>query len=181
MAKLPAGTRKRPDGTLEKRFSVDGKRYSVYGKNSKEIQQKEQELREQIKAGMYTENKNLTLDKYFPQWIEGKKATVKSNTVYIYTRNYNSYVSPALGKKKIQKLERREILEFQSGLSKKLAPKTVNLIIVTLKTMLADCVRDEIISRSPAEFVKNLKEDRKKAAETYHRALTEQEQENFIK
>lgn len=56
MARLGAGTRKRADGTLEKRFTIDGKRYSVYGKTAKEISQKEQEIRKQIEAGMYTDN-----------------------------------------------------------------------------------------------------------------------------
>jgi len=65
MARLGAGTRKRADGTLEKRFTIDGKRYSVYGKNAKEISQKEQEIRKKIEAGIYTDNRNITLDKYF--------------------------------------------------------------------------------------------------------------------
>lgn len=61
MARLGAGTRRRPDGSLEKRFTIDGKRYSVYGKNAKEISQKEQETRKRIEAGIYTDNRNLTL------------------------------------------------------------------------------------------------------------------------
>ena len=113
MAKLPAGARKRADGSLEKRFSVNGKRYSVYGKNAKELQQKETELRKEIESGNYTSNKNLTLDDYFKTWIEGKKASVKSNTIYIYTKNFKGYISPAMGKCKIVKIERRQILEFQ--------------------------------------------------------------------
>lgn len=52
MARLGAGTRKRADGTLEKRFTIDGKRYSIYGKNTKEISQKEQEVRKKIEAGI---------------------------------------------------------------------------------------------------------------------------------
>ena len=60
MARLAQGVRKRPDGTLEKRFTVDGKRYSIYGANNKELQQKEKELRAQIEAGIYTDNRNIT-------------------------------------------------------------------------------------------------------------------------
>ena len=80
MARLGAGTRKRSDGTLEKRFTVDGKRYSVYGKNAKEVQQKEHELRRDIATGIYTDNKNLTLDKYFEEWIKGKRNSIKGNS-----------------------------------------------------------------------------------------------------
>ncbi len=61
MARLPQGVRKRADGTLEKRFTVDGKRYSIYGVNNKELQQKEKEIRKLIEAGIYTDNRNITL------------------------------------------------------------------------------------------------------------------------
>ncbi len=73
MARLGAGTRKRADGTLEKRFTIDGRRYSVYGKNAKKISQKEQEVRKKIEAGIYTDNRNITLDGYFDEWLDGKR------------------------------------------------------------------------------------------------------------
>ena len=79
MARLGAGTRKRTDGTLEKRFTVDGKRYSIYAKTSKELVQKEQEIRKKIEAGIYTDNRNLTLDKYFEEWLTGKRNGTKGN------------------------------------------------------------------------------------------------------
>ena len=81
MARLGAGTRKRADGTLEKRFTIDGKRYSIYGKNAKEISQKEQEVRKKIEAGIYTDNRNLTLDQYFAEWLAGKRNGTKGNTL----------------------------------------------------------------------------------------------------
>lgn len=43
-----------------------------------------------------------------------------------------------------------------------------------------DAVADEIITKSPADSVKALKETGAKATETYHRALTEQEQKDFM-
>lgn len=54
-----------------------------------------------------------------------------------------------------------------------------NGVIRTLKIMLNDAVHDEIILRSPAGGIKALKE-KEKATETYHRALTEQEQKDFM-
>ena len=61
MARMAAGIRKRTDGLLEKRFTINGKRYSIYGKTQKEITSKELELRKQIEAGYYKDNKNITL------------------------------------------------------------------------------------------------------------------------
>lgn len=49
-----------------------------------------------------------------------------------------------------------------------------------LKIVLKDAITDEIIMKNPAEGIKALKEVNAKAAETYHRALTEQEQRDFM-
>ncbi len=182
MSRLGAGTRKRADGTLEKRFTIDGRRYSVYGKNAREITQKEQELRKQIEAGMYTDNKNLILDKYFDEWLEGKRGSLKGNSLRWYASYYRGHISPHMGSLKLQKIERRQILKFQKALSESgLAICTCNNILKALKVILNDAVADEIIMRSPADGVKALKETGAKASETYHRALTEQEQKDFMR
>lgn len=181
MARLGAGTRKRTDGMLEKRFTVDGRRYSIYARTSKELAQKEQEIRKKIEAGVYTDNRNLTLDQYFIEWMTHKRNSVKGNTLKGYKCYYNGHISPKLGKVKMQKLERRQILNFQKELSEgDISIRTYNNILKILKIVLNDAVADEIITRSPADSVKALKETNTKASETYHRALTEQEQRDFM-
>lgn len=179
MARLGAGTRKRADGTLEKRFTIDGKRYSIYGKNAKEISQKEQEIRKKIEAGIYTDNRNLTLDQYFAEWLTGKRNGTKGNTLKTYRSYYYKHISPQIGGRKVQQLERREILSMQRDISERLAATTCNGVMRTLKVVLNDAVHDDIILKSPADGIKAIKEP-KKATETYHRALTEQEQKDIM-
>lgn len=181
MARLGAGVRKRSDGTLEKRFTVNGKRYSIYGKNTKELSSKEQEIRKKIEAGIYTDNRNLTLDQYFDEWLDGKRGSIKGNTLKWYSTYYKGHISSYFGNVKLQKIERRQILAFQKELSESdLSIRTCNNIMKILKIVLNDAVTDEIIMKNPAEGVKALKEVHAKAAETYHRALTEQEQKDFM-
>ncbi len=179
MARLPQGVRRRKDGTLEKRFTVNKVRYSVYAGNTKELAVKEQELRNQIKAGAYKKNRSITLDKYFGEWIERRKRTVKSNTIYIYTTCYNTNIKSYLGSKRIVDIERREIIELQGVLSEKLSPTSTNYMITLLNIIFNDAITDEIITRNPARKIKGVKED-KKANESYHRALTKQEQADFM-
>lgn len=181
MARLAAGIRKRKDGTLEKRFTVDGKRYSVYGKTGKEIGDKEQDLREKLKAGVYTDNRNITLDGYFKEWMIRKKRTIKASTVYSYSTYYNHNISPELGSRKISQLERRELYNLQGELSKQFQPSNVNQIFKVLHMILKDAVTDGIIVRNPADGIRSLKSEDAAAAETIHRALTEEEQETFMK
>lgn len=180
MGRLGSGTRKRADGMLEKRFTVDGKRYSVYRKNTKEIEQKEHETRKMIDAGIYTSNRKITLDQYFEEWQTGKRNSTKGNSLKTYRCHYYKHISPRIGSKKIQSIERREILILQKEISEHLSATTCNGILRTLKIILNDAVHDEIIIKSPAGGIKALK-DPEKATETYHRALTEQEQKDFMK
>ena len=178
MARKMAGVRIREDGRLEKRFTIEGKRYSVCGHSNKELLEKEQALRDQIKAGTYTENRNITLDQYFNEWIAAREKSVKENTINNY-KNWYKRIKPILGDRKIQKMERREIKAFQDTCSQTLKPCSVNNIMHLLTMMLNDAVRDEIITKSPATGIKAVKET-EKASETYHRALTEQEQAAFM-
>ncbi len=180
MARLGAGTRKRTDGTLERRFTVDGKRYSIYAKTSKELAQKEQEIRKKIEAGIYTDNRNLTLDKYFEEWLTGKRNGTKGNTLKTYKSFYYKHVSPKIGSRKVQQIERREILVLQKDIAGHLSVSTCNTVLKMLKVVLNDAVQDAVIGKSPAEGIKALKDTDTKAAETYHRALTEQEQKDFM-
>lgn len=110
MARLAQGVRKRPDGLLEKRFTVDGKRYSIYGATNKELQQKEQEIRSQIEAGIYTDNRNITLNEYFEEWENNRQGIIKDSTAISTKMRYEKHIKPILGNKKIQKIEKREIV-----------------------------------------------------------------------
>lgn len=179
MARLGSGTRKRADGTLEKRFTIDGKRYSVYGKTTKEVTTKEQELRKLIDAGAYKDNRNITLDGYYDEWIKGKRNGTKSNTIATYSTLYKKHISPCLGKRKVRQIERREVLNLQHSLLDKYSNYTINLVITILRTIMNDAIKDEIITKNPAAGIAELKEQ-KKASETYHRALTEEEQAAFM-
>ena len=179
MARLPQGVRKRPDGTLEKRFTVNKVRYSVYAATTKELAEKEQTLREQISAGAYIKNRNITLDQYFNKWLEHRQNCNKSNSLLTYTNIYKKHIYNALGKKKIADIERRECAELQQRLTQELKPTSVNYTMAVLNILLNDAVKDEIITRNPAKGIKAIKV-KEKATETYHRALTETEQRQFM-
>lgn len=177
---LPAGMRIRTDGNYEIRFTLKGKRYSVYASTVAECRDKEIELREQIKSGLYIENRNITLDKYYEEWKAARKGIVKGNTALGAESRYKNHIKPVLGSRKLNEIERREIVKLQNDLAKQQKSSSVNAIIVQLKAILNDAVRDGIISRNPAAGIKLLKDVEKAAAETYHRALTVEEQTQFM-
>ena len=182
MARIPSGMRKKENGLFEKRFTVEGKRYSAYGRSTKECAENELRIREEIKAGLYNSNKNITLDAYFDEWEKSRRGTIKDSSIKINRSKYNNHIKPVLGKTKIQKIEKREVVKLQQDLSKKLSASMTNGVIVVLKTVLNAAIDDEIIVKNPATNVKPLRtDDRPKASETIHRALTREEQQAFIR
>lgn len=181
MARIPSGMRKKVNGLFEKRFTVDGKRYSVYGHNVKECTENETLMREEIKAGLYTSNRNITLDSYFDEWEKSRTGVIKDSSIKMNRSRYNNHIKSVLGETKLQKIEKREIVKLQQNLAQKLSASTTNSVIVLLKTVLNAAVDDEIIIKNPATSVKPLRmDDRPKASETIHRALTREEQQAFI-
>lgn len=181
MARIPSGMRKKENGLFEKRFTVEGKRYSAYGRSTKECAENELRIREEIKAGLYNSNKNITLDAYFDEWEKSRRGTIKGSSIKINRSKYNNHIKPVLGKIKVQKIEKRAVVKLQQDLSKKLSASMTNGVIVLLKTVLNAAVDDEILMKNPAASVKPLrKDDRPKASETIHRALTREEQQAFM-
>ena len=104
MARIPSGMRKNENGLFEKRFTVNGKRYSAYGHTVKECTDNETEIREAIKAGLYSSNKNITLDAYFDEWEKSRIGVVKNSSINETRSKYDNNIKQALGKKKIQKI-----------------------------------------------------------------------------
>lgn len=179
MQKLPTGVRRRKTGLLEKRFSVNGNRYSVYGRTTRQLNEKEQKKRNQIDSLVPGKKETMMVDQYFETWIEGKKLSVKSSTIRVYTTYYRPYVSPLIGAKQLSEITRRDILRLQCEAAKKLSPTSNNILLTVIKTILNEAVEDKYLDVNPAKMVKPVKVTGK-ASETYRRALTKEEQKQFM-
>lgn len=180
MARLPKGVRRRKNGTLEKRFSVNGKPYSIYASNVKELETKEIEIRKKIDSGIYNSNRNIICDKYFAEWIARKRNHVKSSTLRTYKCNYINHISPAIGQRRLQQIEKRELIDLQMKIANNVSANASNYCMKIVKMILQDACGDDILSKNPAAGIKALKEKKEKAVNTIHRALTEQEQKDFM-
>jgi integrase len=141
--------------------------------------------------GAYTDNKNVTLGEYFDEWIDKKEAKnkAKGSSLHTYINHFNKHIRPYFGASKIQKIEKRQVVQFQTELIEKtklsksdggISQNTCNQIFSLLKSVLNGAVTDEIILVNPAQRVSSIKLKGKKATETYHRALTKEEQKLFM-
>lgn len=180
MARLPQGVRRRYNGSYEKRITINGKRYSIYAGSTKELSEKEHELREQIRQGTYTQNRDITLAKYFDEWIASRSGTMKASSERVFKVTFNTHFRNSIGRRKIREIERREIVAVQKSLAEYHSPNTVNDRMTLLKSVFKSAMIDGIIVRNPCDGIKRIKADSVKASDTIHRSLTESEIEAFL-
>ena len=178
---MKKGFKKRADGSLEYRFTVEHMRYSVYGKTIKECEDKAFEKKTAILANQYTKNKDITISKYIDEWLKQRMGTVKISTGLNQRRMLDN-VSDKIGKVKVKDLERRQVIDLQQELAKKLSTSGTNNHISLLRTIMNSAIADRIIQFNPCDNVKPLKrkESETLARDTNHRALTLEEQEQFF-
>lgn len=179
--KLGAGYRQRKDGRIEYRWTgEDGKRYSVAGRTVDECKAKEEQKKKEIARMAYTSNANITLAEYFEEWQRSRDGVVKVSTIK-KDKSLFTIISPDLGTVKICKLEKRQIQRLQDSLKEKYATNYSNAVMKLLNCLLKAAVIDGIIERNPASGIKTLKMTETPARETIHRALTQEETEEFFK
>ena len=178
MNHYPTGVRRRKNGLLQKRFTVNGRRYSVYGRTLRRLRDQEQSKRKALSQAAPPASA-LTADQYFETWLEGKRLSVKPSTLRVYATYYRPYASPVIGQLPLKDITRRDILAMQAEAARHLRPTTVNILLRIVQTMLNTAVSEGLLPRNPARGVGCMKVT-EKAAETYHRALTEGEQATFM-
>ena len=183
MSKRYVGVHLRKDGRYEKRFTIDRKRYSVFGHSCKECIEKELIRRKEIAEHRYVKNQNVTVNQYFNEWIIQKEQEVKATTVRLYKIIYKNQIAPIMGTRKIQDLERRELVSFQSKLGQQYTTATTKKAINIIKQLLESAVIDGITTVNAAEYLPQIKKksNERVARETIHRALTEEELKLFLK
>ena len=176
---LPKGIVLRSDGTYMGRFSYHGERKSVYGKDLKEVKQRLEDLRYELKHGTYANVQNLSLNSWFDTWLESyKKNTLKTGTYTAYRNQYNYYMRKGLGKKMIMDIRPEHIIKFYNELVEKdFATGSIKLLSAMLNGCFKQAERNGIISKNPVSLVAVPKGKAKKERVVF----TVEQQELFLK
>ena len=178
--------KKNSRGYLKRSFTFEGKRYYVYGKTAKELNEKETKRREELKNRLDTRN-TPTLREYACKRLEYSREKRGANTArnLAYTMDFlcNIHIESAgvkLGELKLVDIKTDDIREVQKELRKGRKTSTVNNYMSKLNSVLNDAVKEQLISYNPFGLISTLKRTEEKARDTYHRALTKEEQELFF-
>ena len=178
--------KKRSDGLLRRTFRFNGKRYEVYGHSNAELSEKEHKKREELDKGLQSRI-NPTMTEYFTRWIDRRRGCVSEATI----RGQNNMFKTAskvwidsadreLGDIKIKELTVDDLITLQRKLSEKRVSRGVNDTLALFKQMLGDAMNERVIDYNPCVMVKKLKRTEPQARNTYHRALTLDEQKRFF-
>ena len=114
----------RPNGTWVAQVSftdpATGKpdRKAVSGKTKQEVLKKKRKLETAKDINRLVSNDKITLGQWIDRWLEVyKKPTVKYSTWFSYKQLAENHIKPALGKKRLDRLQANEIQEFYNRLS----------------------------------------------------------------
>lgn len=195
-----AKQKKRQDGYFKRTFTYNGKRYYVYGKTAEELNKKEAEKRAELQ-GKVEKRENPTISEYAEKWFDRRRDTVKENTLRGQQLIFNVikavFIESAdrtFGELKIQEVSIDDIRTLQTELRKPYTIETkdgkiiekqrktlcVNDYMALVKHLMNDAKKEHIIDFNPCESVNNLKRTEETARNSYHRALTKEEQKAFF-
>ena len=104
---------------------------------------------------------------------------MKPSTIRVYASYYRPYISPVIGQLSLSQITRRHILQIQAQAASKLCPATNNILLQVIKIILNEAVEDKLIPENPAKRIKAM-QITQKASQSYHRALTREEQAQFM-
>lgn len=154
--------RKRSDGRWEARYTVGfdpatGRQIqkSVYGSTQKEARQKLSQIVAELDAGTYHEPCKMTLGEWLDIWLADYQNGVKESTAFLYRRQVDLYLRPALGRIRLEQLDAHTIQHLYNQLRKDdgkapLSPKSIKNIHGVLHRALQQAVRLNYIRFNPA-------------------------------
>lgn len=151
MAKnLPKGITKRPDGRYMGRFQYEGENYCLYDTDLEKLKERLEDMRYELRHGIYEKEKNITVDGWFRTWMEEyKKTTVKDGTILNYTQTYENHIKKPFGKKKMRDIRPEHVQRLYNSLASKYSDSIMDKVAAVLSGMFKQALRNQIISKNP--------------------------------
>lgn len=179
-------SRKNSNGYYKTTITYNGKKYQIYAKSRQELFEKEKEKRAELEAGR-TALLNPTLFQYYEHFTRIRQNEIKESTVRSQKSQFKTVSSAvmadgnAFGDMRIKEITRRHILDVrQSLLDSGKTPENLNNCFAHLNHVFSSAVLDKTIPENPCANLNQLKRKKKAAADTIHRALTQEETERFF-
>ena len=176
--KFPRGITKRKDGRYMARFQYEGENYTLYGSDPDKLLERIEDLKYEVRHGIYEKEQNITVDSWFSTWMEEyKRHQVKPTTYDLYERTYMGHIKPYIQKKKLRDIRPEHIQRILNAESKVVKRQTLTRIHVILNGLFRQAYKNGIIQKNPVErsTLPKLREDAER------RVMTREEQALFMR
>lgn len=142
--------RKRSDGRWEGRY-VDptGKQRSVYGKTKPACKEKLRRAQAEILTGTYMEPAQITMEEWMGLWLSEQEGRIRTTTWRHYEGMIRLYLTPHIGRHRLDKLTPLHIQALFRTLGDQLAPTSVVTVRRLLATILNAAVRLDLLRSNP--------------------------------
>ena len=152
-------------------YTFEGKRYYVRSSVSqRDADKRAAKALAAREEGLVILTENMPVGEYALKWAETYKKTTVSETVYkSYVARIKNHIIPAVGAMKLKDVKPtnlQEVMNAQAGKSKTHCDK----LLVTLRGIFGQAVKDELIRRDPSEDIKA-----PQAHDGTHRSITDEE------
>jgi integrase len=133
----------------------DGERKQYYLKTQKEAVEKLRKAQRELEQGTLVTGPQQTVAQYLEYWLEEvHKSNLKTSTYVKYQKVIRTYINPALGHLKLDKLTPQHVKSlYNKKLKDGLSPKSIHHIHGVLHKALDNAVKWNYVSRNVCEVV----------------------------
>lgn len=161
-------------GSIIPRKNKKGKVYTVryrvgkkqmcetVGSNKKQAERRLSEIMYELNNGSFTQLRKIDFKTFAQEWLENyASGRVKDSTFSTYSHTIRHHLNPVFGEFPLTYVSQPRISGFINQLSKTRNPKTVNNILIQMKTMFKHAKRWGYVRENPAVEIENLREEHK--------------------
>jgi len=131
------------------------KRKTVYGSTKAEVQEKIDQLRTDVKAGVLPCAGTMTVGKLFDRWLETSKCGISPLTFDIRTNLVNTHIKPRIGGLKLNKLNSLHVEALYADVeSETKSAWTARSVADAVSYVLKDAKLKKLIGENPAANVR---------------------------
>lgn len=161
---------------VRKTFTYTGTRYEVKGKTEAEALTKMIQLQEELKRGEKTTGGNMTVARWFDEWMELYKEPtgLTPKSLGMYREKFAGYINPEIGRMKlkdVRDVHLQRILNKQAGMSY----SHVTKLRAVMQQMFARARKSRLIPFDPAEDL-----ELPRTEKNTRRSLTDAERAAFL-
>ncbi|MGX5694801.1 tyrosine-type recombinase/integrase [Agromyces soli] len=140
----------RPDGAR--------RRKEVYGRTRSEVNSKLRELIASTERGIPMAGTSWSVSAYADHWLENGVRALRPSTQSNYAWVLRKYIVPTVGDVPLERLTPSHVRKLHGAVqSMGVSVRTVQLAHAVLRSMLAEAVREELISRNVGTLVRQPK------------------------